>query len=232
MNVASPHECGVRIGFGIAVAAFAHALQLFLIFLPAAAQGIQCLPFLLFFAFVSAFAINKRDPFCRFFQVLFQFRQRVDGQGGLHFFLHLCKMLLRGLTPYEGISACRTFQLRAVDKHGLVIRFSLFLQQADILVEQLFHSVAAPSGPEPGEGRMVRDRFSLQQPEKVDPIPARLLQLPTGIDLAQITINHYLEHHPWIGCRFPPDGRIRFIQFPVIQFLKLGADQPDGCVLR
>ena len=48
MVVFHPHECGVRIGFGIAVAAFAHALQLFLIFLPAAAQGIQCLPFLLF----------------------------------------------------------------------------------------------------------------------------------------------------------------------------------------
>ena len=42
----------------------------------------------------------------------------------------------------------------------------------------------------------------------------------------------YLEQHAWVGDRFSSSGRIRFVQFPVVQFLKLGAGHADGCILR
>lgn len=47
-----------------------------------------------------------------------------------------------------------------------------------------------------------------------------------------VFIRHYLKQHSWVGDRFPSLGRIRCIQFPVVQFLKLGAGHTDGCVLR
>ena len=84
--------------------------------------------------------------------------------------------------------------------------------------------------PLPGSGpcgtckrRVIRRFLILQQPSEVDPILTGFLQLPAGIDPTQISMDHDLEQHPWIRCRFSPSGRIRFVQFPVLQFLKLRA---------
>ena len=79
---------------------------------------------------------------------------------------------------------------------------------------------------------MVRRRMVLQQPLEVHPIFAGFLDLSAGKDPLLIRICHYLEHNPWFHCRFPSLGRIRFIQIRIIQFLKLGAGQSDGFVLR
>ena len=92
---------------------------------------------------------------------------------------------------------------------------------------QPLYTVRYESGPR----CCVRYRLILQQPHKVHTVPVGLLQLSAGIDPALIPIRHYLEHHPWVGLRLPSFGRIGAIQFPVVQFLKLGACQPDGCVL-
>ena len=55
--------------------------------------------------------------------------------------------------------------------------------------------------------------------------------LPAGIDPALVSVRHYLEQHSWVDLRFSAFGRIGAIQFPVVQFLKLGACQSGGCVL-
>ena len=47
-----------------------------------------------------------------------------------------------------------------------------------------------------------------------------------------VSVYHYLEQHSWIDLRFSALGRIGAIQFLVVQVLKLGACQSDGCVLR
>ena len=100
-----------------------------------------------------------------------------------------------------------------------------------ILVKQVL-DLRGATLPKPCEGGMIRDVFLLQQPHEIHPEPAGFLLAAAGVDPALVTVGHYLEHHPRIGCRFPPLGRIGAIQVPVVQFLKLGACQPDGCVLR
>ncbi len=48
---------------------------------------------------------------------------------------------------------------------------------------------------------------------------------------ALVSVSHYLEYHSRVGDRFSSSGRIRCVQFPVVQFLKLGAGHSDGCIL-
>lgn len=104
-----------------------------------------------------------------------------------------------------------------------MVCFPRFLQLADKLVEQVLHCFLAASCAEPGQCAVVRSFSVLQQPSEVDAVLTGLLQLAAGIDPAQIAVDQYLEQHPGLRRRFSPFGRIRFVQFPVLQFLKLGA---------
>lgn len=72
----------------------------------------------------------------------------------------------------------------------------------------------------------------LQQPSEVNALLTGLLQFPAGAYPAQIAVYQYLKQHPWIRCGLSPFRRIRFVQFPILQFLKLGVYQTDRCVLR
>lgn len=112
-----------------------------------------------------------------------------------------------------------------------MIRFSLLFQKSHILVKQIFHGLCTPSRPEACQRCMVRYGFFFQKPHEVHTVPAGLLQLSTGIDPALVSVRHYLEQHSWVDLRFSASGRIGAIQFPVVQFLKLGACQSDGGVL-
>ena len=56
-------------------------------------------------------------------------------------------------------------------------------------------------------------------------------QLSAGKNAALVSVCHYLEYHSRVGDRFSSSGRIRRVQFPVIQFLKLGTGHSDGCIL-
>lgn len=141
-------------------------------------------------------------------------------------------MLFHASPPTERIPPCTAFQLCPIHKHGFVVCFSLFFQQLHILVKQVLHSFYTSSRAKPDKRRMVWCFLPLQQPFEIDSVLTGFLQLPTGIDPALIPVHHYLEHHSRIDLRFSPAGRIGAIQFPVVQFLKLGACQSDGCVLR
>ena len=79
---------------------------------------------------------------------------------------------------------------------------------------------------------MIRHRLVPQQPLEVYPVPAGFFQFPCCVDTTLVSVYQNLEQHSWIGDRFPSSGRIRCIQFPVIQFLKLGVGQPYGCLFR
>lgn len=112
-----------------------------------------------------------------------------------------------------------------------MICFSLLFQMSHILVKQIFHGLCTPSRPETCQRCMIRHRLFFQKPHEVHTVPAGLLQLSTGIDSALVSVRHYLEQHSRIDLRFSASGRIGAIQFPVVQFLKLGACQSGGCVL-
>ena len=112
-----------------------------------------------------------------------------------------------------------------------MIRFSLPFQKSHILVKQILHCLCTPPCPKPCQRCMIRHRLFFQKPHEVHTVPAGLLQLSTGIDPALVSVHYYLEQHSWIDFRFSAFDRIGAIQFPVIQFLKLGACQSDECVL-
>lgn len=112
-----------------------------------------------------------------------------------------------------------------------MIRFSLPFQKSHILVKQIFHGLCTPSRPEACQRCMVRYGLFFQKAHEVHTVPAGLLQLSAGIDSALVSVRHYLEQHSWVDLRFSAFGRIGAIQFPVVQFLKLGACQSDGGVL-
>ena len=81
------------------------------------------------------------------------------------------------------------------------------------------------SVPESCKRCMIRHRLILRQPLEVDSVSTRFFQLAAGIDTEQIPVCHDLEHRSRINLRFSPFRRMDVIQFPVIQFLKLGACQ-------
>lgn len=112
-----------------------------------------------------------------------------------------------------------------------MICFSLLFQMSHILVKQILHCLCTPSRPEMCQRCMIRHRLFFQKAHEVHTVPAGLLQLSTGIDPALVSVRHYLEQHSWVDLRFSAFGRIGAIQFPVVQFLKLGACQSDGGVL-
>ena len=85
--------------------------------------------------------------------------------------------------------------------------------------------------PKAGKAAVVRYFFISQQPHKVYSVPASFFQVSVTVDTALVSIAYYFEHHLCIGCRFSTFGRIRFVQFPVVQFLKLCAGQPYRCCL-
>ena len=101
--------------------------------------------------------------------------------------------------------------------------FAHVLQFLHKLIEQILHHFPAAARAETCKCRVIRRLLILQQPSEIDPVLTGFLQLPAGIDPTQISMYHDLEQHPWIRCRFSPPGRIRFVQFPVLQFLKLCA---------
>ena len=218
-----PHKCGIRICFGVAVPVCSHDLQGLLIVFPTLAQDIKSFPLLLRFTFPVAAALDKDDLRFLFFQSLFQAAEPFQAGLSIDLLLHLGKLFFHVLPPAERIPPRTTFQLGSIHEDRLVIGFSQLLQQPDILVEQIFHRFPAAPGTEPCKGAMIRHRFIASQPYEVYPVPAGLLQFPAGVDPALVSICHDLKHHPRIGCGFPSSGRIRFIQFPVIQFLKLRA---------
>ena len=43
---------------------------------------------------------------------------------------------------------------------------------------------------------------------------------------------HSLEHRSRVSNRFSSPRRMRCVQFPVVQFLKLSADHAGRCILR
>ena len=92
-------------------------------------------------------------------------------------------------------------------------------------------SPGTPACAEPGKGRVIRCLPVFEKPHKIYTVPASLFQLAGGIDPTLVSVCHYLKQHLRGGDRFSSLGRIRFIQFPVVQFLKLGAGHADGCVL-
>lgn len=112
-----------------------------------------------------------------------------------------------------------------------MICFSLLFQMSHILVKQIFHGLCTPSRPEACQRCMVRYGLFFQKPHEVHTVPTGLLQLSVGIDPALVSVRHYLEQHSRVDLRFSASGRIGAIQFPVVQFLKLGACQSDGGVL-
>mgnify|MGYP000011256046 FL=1 len=112
-----------------------------------------------------------------------------------------------------------------------MIRFSLPFQKSHILVKQILHCLCTPPCPKPCQRCMIRHRLFFQKPHEVHTVPTGLLQLSAGIDSALVSVRHYLEQHSRVDLRFSASGRIGAIQFPVVQFLKLGACQSDGGVL-
>lgn len=119
----------------------------------------------------------------------------------------------------KGYTALHGFPASSIDEHrSMLYRFAP-LQLFYILVEQVFHQCSAPACSKPGQGAVVRYFPVLQQPHEVNPAPARFLQFSAAVDSALVSIHQYLKHYPCIGCRFSPHGRIRAIQFPIIQFL-------------
>ena len=79
---------------------------------------------------------------------------------------------------------------------------------------------------------MIRYLLIFQKPHKVHSILAGFFRLSAGKNAALVSVCHYLEYHSRVGDRFSSSGRIRCVQFPVVQFLKLGAGHSDGCILR
>ena len=109
-----------------------------------------------------------------------------------------------------------------------MIRFSLPFQKSHILVKQILHCLCTPPCPKPCQRCMIRHRLFFQKAHEVHTVPTGLLQLSAGIDPALVSVRHYLEQHSRVDLRFSASGRIGAIQFPVVQFLKLGACQSDG----
>ena len=79
---------------------------------------------------------------------------------------------------------------------------------------------------------MIRCLLIFQKPHEVHSILAGFFRLSAGKNAALVSVCHYLEYHSRVGDRFSSSGRIRCVQFPVVQFLKLGAGHSDGCILR
>ena len=60
-------------------------------------------------------------------------------------------------------------------------------------------------------------------------VPACFFQVSVTVDTALGSTAYYFEHHLCTGCRFSTFGRMRFVQVPVVQFLKLRAGQLYRC---
>ena len=84
-----------------------------------------------------------------------------------------------------------------------------------------------------GGGSLISRLLGSGRPEEARKVSAFSLYLGLSIAaLFALGTGLFMGPHPWFHCRFPSSGRIGAIQFPVIQFLKLGTCQSDGCVLR
>ena len=144
--------------------------------------------------------------------------------------LYLFQVLFYASTPAEGVPSGTALYLRPVDKDGLVVCFSLLLQQTGILVEQILDLRRAPLL-KPGNRALIRHRFAIQQPDHVDSIFTRVYNLAVAVDMYFVRIGQYLEQHPRVGDGISSFRRERAVQSPVIQLLKLRVCQPDGCIL-
>ena len=182
----------------------------------------QLLPHALFAAFPFAAAVDKGNTCGKVIQISLQVQRGGQTRLPADLFLHLGQLLFHAFSPHKGVSSRAAFQLRSVNKHRRVVCFTDVFQPLHQLIKQILQRVSAPSRAEPGEGAVIR-RFSiLQQPSEVNSVLTGFLQFSAGINPAQIPVHQYLEQHPGIRRRFSPFGRIRFVQFPVLQFLKLG----------
>lgn len=175
--------------------------------------------------------MHKGTASLQLFQICFQFQQTFP-PCHVHYLLPDCfQMLFHTFSPAERIPSRAALQLCSIYKDRSMICFSLLLQTSNILVKQIFHGLCTPSRPEACQRCVVRYGLFFQKLHEVHTVPAGLFQLSAGIDPALVSVHHYLEQHSWGDLRFSAFGRIGAIQFPVVQFLKLGACQSDGCVL-
>lgn len=185
-----PHEGGILICLGVAVAAFPHRGQLCFISFPAFQQPRQAFPVLLFQAFPLPLAVDKADFLSQTLQMGLQ-----SGWGGqarrlTHLLLHLCQVLFHAFPPHKGIPSSAALQFGAVYKDCTMVCLTHSLQSLNQLVEQPLQRLTAPSRPEPGQRAVVRRFLIPKQPHEVHTVPAGLLQLAAGIDPAQVSV-HY-----------------------------------------
>ena len=92
-------------------------------------------------------AMDKCDLRCHLCEVLLQRFQTCDRNCRKYLLLHVGKLLLHALPPEKGIPSRTALKFRPIDEDSFVIRFSLLLQIAHILVEQILHRFCAPSCP-------------------------------------------------------------------------------------
>ena len=118
--------------------------------------------------------MDKSDLLRGLREIRFQLWQRIQRQGVAHLSLHPGKLLLYPLAPDKRVPSGGAFQLRAVDKHCFVVSLALFLQQADILIEQILNLLGAAL-PKPRESGVIRHVFVLQQPHEIHTIPTVFL---------------------------------------------------------
>ncbi|CDB31314.1 unknown [Firmicutes bacterium CAG:137] len=230
MVILHPHKCGIWVCFGIAVPFLAHNLQLSFVLFPPLQVTLQLLVFLLLSTFPLPAAMHKGNSLCLSRQIFSELLHVSKSNRFIYRTLHLRQILFYSPTPYKSVPACSAFQLGSVQKANFMICFSLCLQHLDILVKQVFYRFCMPP-PKAGKAAVVRYFFISQQPHKVYSVPASFFQVSVTVDTALVSIAYYFEHHLCIGCRFSTFGRIRFVQFPVVQFLKLCAGQPYRCCL-
>ena len=81
------------------------------------------------------------------------------------------------------------------------------------------------------KNRMILHLSIFRKPHEIHPLLADFFHLPAGTNITLESVCHSLEHRSRVSNRFSSPGRMRCVQFPVVQFLKLGAGHSDGCIL-
>ena len=71
-----------------------------------------------------------------------------------------------------------------------------------------------------------------RKPHEIHPLLADFFHLPAGTNITLESVCHSLEHRSRVSNRFSSPRRMRCVQFPVVQFLKLSADHAGRCILR
>ena len=77
-------------------------------------------------------------------------------------------LLRHRFRPYEGISVCVCFDLRAIHKQVLKADFSHLVQLFDQPIEQFLHHSGQSFVLKPRDRAVIRNRFSVQDPHEPD----------------------------------------------------------------